>query len=214
MTDLEDRLPNALNRLADRAGHAENLADQVRRASRRHRLMVAAPMAAVLAVCAVVAIVWTTVARTDTGPVTGGDPAPASACVPLTIAPLPIWARAGFSGDGNGVPYALSASGGVAAIVFGNPLTAPPAADHNNKILWVVRAGVPVQVPSAAGTVGPPSQDLVITGHLEGTDVTTTVDTGAAPGPSIVDMPAAGCWHLELSWGGQTDSINLAWSTP
>ena len=29
--------------------------------------------AAVLAVCAVVAVVWTTVARTDTGPVTGGD---------------------------------------------------------------------------------------------------------------------------------------------
>ena len=159
--------------------------------------MVAAPMAAVLAVCAVVAVVWTTVARTDTGPVTGGDdPAPASACLPLTIAPLPTWARDGFSGDGDGVPYALSASGGVAAIVFGNPLTAPPAADHNNKILWVVRAGVPVEVPPTAGAVGPPSQDLVITGHLEGTDVTTTVDTGAAPDPRswTCRRPGAGTW--------------------
>ena len=41
--------------------------------------------------------------------------------------------------------------------------------------------------------------------------MTTAVDTGGAPGPSIVDMPQAGCWHLDLSWGGRTDSIDLEW---
>lgn len=82
--------------------------------------------------------------------------------------------------------------------MFGDPLTAPPAADHNNKILWAVRGGA--------------SGDLVITGHLEGTDRTTTVNTGASPGPSIVDMPAPGCWRLDLRYGDQTDSINIRWA--
>ena len=209
-TDLEDVLPAALDRLGSRAEHTAELATQVRRAARRRRLMLAGPIAAVLAVCAVVGVVWAGLSGSPTRPVTGGvSGTPVSSCRAPQTGPLPTWARAGFSGDGAGVPWTLSAGGDVAAIMFGYPLTAPPAADHNNKILWVVDGDVPVVVPS--GGSAQPSQELVITAHLEGTDVVTTIDTGAAPGPSIVDLPRPGCWHLDLAWGGRTDSIDLEW---
>ena len=139
MTEIEDLLPAALDRLGSRADHAARLAEDVRRAAHRRRLMSVGPVAAVVAVCAVVAAVWATMAGSSpTAASVGGNPTPVSACVPLQTGPLPTWARDGFSGDGSGTPYALSSSGAVAAVVFGNPLTAPPAADHNNKILWVV----------------------------------------------------------------------------
>ncbi|MDM4780918.1 MULTISPECIES: hypothetical protein [unclassified Micromonospora] len=31
------------------------------------------------------------------------------------------------------------------------------------------------------------------------------------PGPSIVDLPAAGCWRLRLDWSGRTDMIDLVY---
>jgi hypothetical protein len=34
-------------------------------------------------------------------------------------------------------------------------------------------------------------------------------DLGPAPGPSIVDLPAAGCWRMTLRWGTYTDTISL-----
>jgi hypothetical protein len=29
------------------------------------------------------------------------------------------------------------------------------------------------------------------------------------PGPSIVDLPRAGCWRLSLRWAGRTDELDL-----
>jgi len=29
------------------------------------------------------------------------------------------------------------------------------------------------------------------------------------PGPSIVDVPAPGCWRLTLSWSARRDSLDL-----
>jgi len=51
----------------------------------------------------------------------------------------------------------------------------------------------------------------VITATLEGTSTSTTIDLHSAPGPSIVDMPMPGCWHLSLAWGTHTDGIDLRW---
>jgi hypothetical protein len=81
------------------------------------------------------------------------------------------------------------------AILFGSPLTAPPAADHGNKILWVAKVG-------AEGAFS-------IDARLEGSDRRVQREIGPAPGPSIVDLPAAGCWHVELRWGHYTDTISL-----
>ena len=84
--------------------------------------------------------------------------------------------------------------------MFGAPLTSPPSADHNNKILWAAKVG-------AEG-------DFWIDARLTGSDLRVRRDVGPAPGPSIVDLPAAGCWQLDLHWGYYTDRINLRYVAP
>ncbi|GAA0464070.1 hypothetical protein Ade02nite_30950 [Paractinoplanes deccanensis] len=114
---------------------------------------------------------------------------------PVSTAALPEWGRAGFSGDGSGVPHVLGEKGDMLAVLFGSPLRSPPGEDRANKILWVPRE------PAGAGA------ELRIVARLDGTEVRAerTVDTG----PSIVDLPRAGCWHLTLSWPGRTDTMDL-----
>jgi hypothetical protein len=110
-----------------------------------------------------------------------------------------VWARGGFTGNSY-PPFATSSSGDIVAIVFGDPLASPPVAGRNNKILWVVRGGS--------------TTDMAVTAHLEGSDLTATMSIPA--GPSIVDMPAAGCWRLDLDVKGRGlhDSISLRWVKP
>ena len=128
------------------------------------------------------------------------------ACRPqVQVGVLPVWARAGFSDSRPQMPYVLGRSGRIAAILWGT-LDSPPAADHNNKILWVSR--VPVR----------PGDDLTIRAQrMAGSDrlggpVDRTVTGG--PGPSIVNLPAAGCWRLTLRWSGWTDHIDLRYTHP
>ena len=121
------------------------------------------------------------------------------ACGPLETGPLPEWARAGFSSpDGN--PFVRSSSGSLVAVVFANPLLSPALPDRGNQILWV-----PEETPDF-------TDNLVITGTLEGSTTSTTIDLHGAPGPSYVDMPVPGCWHLTLTWGDHTDDAR--WTGP
>src|SRR5450432_1765214 len=53
---------------------------------------------------------------------------------------LPSWARTGFSDSRPKLPHSLSRGGGLAALIFGDPLLAPPSKHRSNKILWVARA--------------------------------------------------------------------------
>lgn len=194
MNDLETLLPAALNELGRHSPHQVDLADQARRGVRRARILTIGPIAAVLAVVLVLGSIW--ISRP--GPSTPMASAP-SACAPLLETAPPVWARAGFSGSSY-PPFAYTASGNMVAIVFANPLVSPPEPGQNNKILWVTK-----KVPTGAN-------DFFITGHLEGSDQTATIHLGASPGPSIVDMPAPGCWRLDLTWGTLKDSINLRWA--
>jgi hypothetical protein len=99
------------------------------------------------------------------------------------------------------MPHVVGRGGRIAAVVFGYPLLSPPSSVRNNKILWVARTApngrsilrITAQRMDGARDVGPP--------------VRRTVDPG--PGPSIVDLPAAGCWRLTLRWSGATDSLDL-----
>src|SRR6478609_4140026 len=81
------------------------------------------------------------------------------------------------------------------------PLLSPPPRTHNNKILWVSRVTLR------------PGSDLRIAAqrmhgtHPLGTSVSRTVTGG--PGPSIIDLPASGCWRLTLRWSGRVDSLDL-----
>lgn len=188
---LEDTVTQALRRLDRQAPDAATDPARIRRAVRRRRAAIAAPVAVVLAVAGTLAgvVLAQPHGRSAAGP-------PVSACGPLQTGPPPVWARSGFTGNGY-PPHATSRSGEVVAIVFGDPLSAPPSAGHNNKILWVARDG---------------AAEMAVTAHLEGTDRVVTKEIPV--GPSIVDMPAAGCWRMDLRIGARHDQIALRWTKP
>ncbi|MFG2054352.1 hypothetical protein ACGFI9_09985 [Micromonospora sp. NPDC048930] len=117
---------------------------------------------------------------------------------------LPDWADAGFSGDAR-IPHVFGAKGEIVAVLFAHPLTHNRTDGANNKILWVPRPATASPDPTAPAT-------LVITATLDGTDTRATREVTGGPGPSIIDLPQAGCWHLVLSWSGRTDTMDLRYA--
>jgi hypothetical protein len=117
---------------------------------------------------------------------------------PIDRGPLPNWARSGFSGDTR-MAHVMGDGGAIVAVLFGDPLVAHRADDKANKILWVAKDG-------AAGP-----GDLVIDASLDGSGETARRSVEGGPGPSIVDLPRAGCWRLTLTWPGHTDTMDLTY---
>ena len=166
-------------------------------------LVVAAAAAAVALIVAVAGMVGTHEARTGSpaGTTSTGPPATAACRLAYTPKALPVWARTGFTPPDQPVPYVLGDRGDMVAILWAprHPLVAPPAADRNNKILWVARVGA---------AEGP----LQIRATLASTGQTVTRTVEAAPGPSIIDLPTAGCWSLDLRWGSRQDHLDLGYA--
>lgn len=162
-----------------------------RRAGRRRAVQVLSTVAAVVAVAALAVLVPPRLAARPAEPAV-------SSCVGAVVpAVLPEWARTGFSQPEPVKRFVLGDAGGIVAILFTERLAAPPAPDVNNKILWVARDPHP-------------SGPLTITARLVGAAGEPVVQqVGGGPGPSIVDLPAPGCWHLDLTWPGHTDSLDL-----
>jgi len=117
---------------------------------------------------------------------------------------LPVWARTGFSDAAPRVAHVVGRSGDIVAILFALPLSSPPAQTHGNKILWVSRrsavSGSPLHIRAQRMSGGRPV----------GKPVSRTVAGG--PGPSIIDLPAAGCWRMALNWSGRSDSLDLRYA--
>jgi hypothetical protein len=111
-------------------------------------------------------------------------------------APLPTWARAGFTPPDQPTIYVQGARGDIVGVLFGWPLRAPPVEDRQNKILWVARK-------SAGGA------PLRIAARLAGSGVVVEREVQGGPGPSIVNLPAAGCWRFDLTWSGHADQVNV-----
>jgi hypothetical protein len=116
---------------------------------------------------------------------------------------LPPWARAGFAEERPRLPHSLGGSGDIAALLFRYPLTSPPPEMGSNKILWVSR--VPLE---------PPSDLRISARHMRGRErvrpaVTRVVEGG--PGPSTINLPAPGCWRLNLRWSGHQDELDLVY---
>lgn len=152
-----------------------------------HALAIAAGVLAVVALATALSVWRGSGHRT-------GSPAAGSQCAGnVTTDPLPTWARGGFSSAGLNTPHVLGEHGKILAVLFVQPRVHQPAGTYN-KILWVARAGY-----------GP----LHISAHLQGTSQTTTRELPNGPGPSYVDMPAAGCWQMSLSWAGYHDTLAL-----
>jgi hypothetical protein len=112
---------------------------------------------------------------------------------------LPVWARGGFSDPKPRIPHVLGRSRKIVAILFAYPLLSPPPRDHNNKILWVAR-----RANGAALRIR--AQRMVGSDRI-GAPVSRTIAGG--PGPSIVNLPAPGCWRFTLRWASQTDTLDL-----
>jgi hypothetical protein len=113
---------------------------------------------------------------------------------------LPSWARAGFSDPRPVMHYELASHGDVVAILWAYPLLSPPPTTHNNKILWVSRVptnGSPLLI-SAQRMIGSEAVRPAVPRQVVG-----------GPGPSIINLPLAGCWRLDLRWSGHSDTVDL-----
>jgi hypothetical protein len=101
------------------------------------------------------------------------------------------------------MPHTMSTKGEMAAVFWDrtDPLVVPAPKNRANKILWVSKApltfgsNLTITAQRLVGSepVGPIQHRVVI----------------GAPGPSIINMPTAGCWLLTLRWSGHVDTINL-----
>jgi hypothetical protein len=115
------------------------------------------------------------------------------------VSALPVWARTGFHPPDQAMPHVMGEAGNIVAILWADrdALHSPVLQDRNNKILWVSK------IPFTS--YGP----LVITASLAGGTRRVTVSVPGGPGPSIIDMPAPGCWTFHLNWSGHTDELKL-----
>ena len=115
------------------------------------------------------------------------------------VSPLPVWARSGFHPANLAMPHVMGEAGNIVAILWAprDALHSPPLQDRNNKILWVSK------IPSTS------LDPLIIKAALAGSARTVTVSVPGGPGPSIIDLPAPGCWTLQLSWSGHSDKLKL-----
>jgi hypothetical protein len=206
MTDVERLLVAGFEELGREARHDADLAGSVRRRGRRQLAVLASALAVVVLAGAagVAAVRLRAPAPVAAAPVPTAGPV---GCPAPETGPLPEWARTGFSSADPGIPFVRSRDGRFLAILFGDPLSAPPLPDRSNKILWV-------PAPVAGPTVQPASGEFWAEARLEGTGLSVRRDIGFAPGPSIVDLPRAGCWQLELHYGSYTDTIGLRYRAP
>jgi hypothetical protein len=208
MNDLDTQLADAFERLADHSPHHPDLVGVTRRTARRHRTITGSAITAVALAATVTGLL--VIPNSRFGHHTENAPAvPAAATPPcagtVAHAVLPVWARGGFSDPKPVMPFVTSASGNVVAILFADPLAAPPSknpADPSNKVLWVWK-----NLPADPTT-------LHATARLNGTGPAVTAGLPSPLGPSYVDLPSPGCWRLTLSWPDGSDTIDLSALSP
>jgi hypothetical protein len=123
------------------------------------------------------------------------------ATTPVHVGGLPAWTA---SAQAPSLPFVVSHEGNLVGVVFGYPLTSPPRqTGPDNKILWIVRE------PRAGS-------DLALTLRPQdgGDAVTVSEPPDSSPGeiyPSIVDVPAPGCWQVVAEWNGHRATLELSY---
>jgi hypothetical protein len=126
------------------------------------------------------------------------------ACAPaVSNGVLPDWARGGFSDKAPTMPHTVGRMGWIAAILFAQPLLAPPGRTYNNKILWVARK--PLTKPSDLRMTA----QRMVGARAVGAPVLRRVQGG--PGPSIINLPRPGCWRFTLRWARSVDELDLVY---
>lgn len=150
------------------------------------------------------AVVLLSAGTVGVSPALAGGAARPVQCSSVSREPSPLPAWTADANPPRGIPHVLSQQRNVAAVLFGDPLTAPARADRNNKILWIVRA--PRDGHALRLTARPAKSTTPV--------VRLVVPADSSPGeiyPSIVDVPKPGCWHFVLEWSGHRATINLAY---
>jgi hypothetical protein len=205
--NTEIELRRAMSEYVAGVTASPDLVDEVRRRHHRRGVRIRVLASAGIAAVTVGALpVYGLVTTDRSGPVTLGPSAPpasgaATSCVANVPSRLiPKWARAGFTAAEPRIPYVLGARGDIVALLFGNPLAAPPRRDLSNKILWVSRVALI------------PGDPLIIEARLDGSRTTVRRTVPGGPGPSYLDLPQAGCWHLTLTWSQHTDTLDLRYT--
>ena len=122
----------------------------------------------------------------------------AQSCVAAEeTSPLPGWARAGFTPPDQPVVHVSGRRGDIVGVVFGDPLHAPALAGRGNKILWVAKTwGAPLKIHAT----------------LNGSSLAVDREVAGGTGPSLIDMPKAGCWTFTLSWPGHHDELAIPYT--
>ena len=203
MLFLAERVPFG----AERAGEAEAL---IKEARRRHRRRWFRGMGAVLLVAAGMTT-WVLLTPPDGAPraanVTASRPAAAGSCASAVVyGSLPTWARSGFIPPSVAMPHVLGARGDIVAVLWArhDALVTPTPPGRGNKILWVSK------LPLSVGSSLEITARQLIGGTAVGSVQRRTVAGG--PGPSLIDMPTAGCWQFTLRWSGHVDTVNLPYA--
>jgi hypothetical protein len=190
-----------------RAGEAEALIKEARR--RRRRRWFRGTGAVLLVAAGVTA--WVLLKPPAGAPraanVTAPKPAAASSCASAVVyGSLPAWARSGFDPPGMAMPHVLGSRGDIVAVLWArhDPLVTPTPPGRANKILWVSK------LPLSVGSSLEITARQLIGGTAAGAVQRRTVAGG--PGPSAIDMPAAGCWQFTLRWSGHVDTLDLPYA--
>jgi hypothetical protein len=117
----------------------------------------------------------------------------------MRMGSLPAWTASAGAPD---LPSVMSHEGNLVGVVFGHPLVAPASASgRQNKILWIVRE------PRNGSEL-----ELTLRPEAGGDAVNSSEPSGSSPGeiyPSIVDVPAAGCWDVVAEWNGHRATLEL-----
>jgi hypothetical protein len=123
------------------------------------------------------------------------------------VGPIPTWANVGFSGSGTGLPWAAGTPSTAIAILFATELVAlgQRPDGSSNKILWATETST--------------YQLRIVAHRADGTGSPVAINEPTTNGnqvPSIVDLPAAGCWTFHLTWGaaGSSSSTLQLWVLP
>ncbi len=205
MTTLDEERLSSLRQLVPPV-LTPPIGDVYRRASRLRRRRTAYRATGAVGLVAAVVVAFTVVprlvdGRSTAGPATSPPVVSELSCAnAVTTSPLPVWARTGFTPPDQAIAHVTGSQGNIVGVLFGG-LHAPPAAGEGNKILWVARV---------AGGSGDP--DLKIHATLNGSDIAVDRVVTGGPGPSLIDVPQAGCWTFTLSWSGHQEQVALPYS--
>ena len=123
----------------------------------------------------------------------------------IETGPIPKWIDdAGAHNNPSFLPYVIASPAKAAGFLFAFPLRAGHPTDPANKILWVVgkpRNGFALEVSAHPLGAANPTIDQYFPAN-------------SGPGeiyPSIVDVPRAGCWHIDLKWNANEAAVDLGY---